>query len=197
MKRILERELKFDADPGFAIPELGGRPIEPRVFTSTYHDTADGRLFASGITLRRRVENRVGVWQLKLPSEGGRFELEEPGGPTRVPPVLLDLLPALLRGGATLQPVAKLRTRRAGFVVTRDGEKIEVVLDSVDVLDGTRVASRFAEIEAEAIAGDGTALRAIGKELRRAGARRGDGTPKLARVLPSLRRPRRWTRPSR
>ena len=184
MKRILERELKFDVDPGFALPDLGGRPIEPRVFTSTYHDTADRRLFACGITLRRRVENRAGVWQLKLPSEGGRFELEEPGGPTRVRPSLLDLLPALLRGGAALEPVAKLRTRRAGVrghARRRDGSRSS--LDSVAVLDGTRVASTFAEIEAEVVAGDGTALQAIGKELRRRGPAAATARPKLARVL--------------
>jgi CHAD domain-containing protein len=183
VKRTLERELKFDVDPGFALPDLDGIPLDPRTFTSTYHDTADRRLFRCGITLRRRVENRAGLWQLKLPSLDGRLELEEAGGPARVPAALLDLLPALLRGDATLEPVAKLRTRREGYGVTRDAEGVEVVLDSVTVLDGTRAASRFAEVEAESVAGDGRALAAIGKALRRAGAKPRDGTPKLARIL--------------
>jgi CHAD domain-containing protein len=183
VKRTLERELKLDVEPGFILPDLGGRPIEPRSFTSTYYDTPARRLLGCGITLRRRVENRAGVWQLKLPSEDGRFELEQPGGPTRVPSFLLDLLPALLRGGATLEPVAKLRTQRAGYAVTRGTETVEVALDSVTVLDGTRVAGRFAELEAESVAGDGPALTAIGKELRRAGAKSWDGIPKLARIL--------------
>ena len=48
MKTIRERELKFDVDPGFELPELGGRPIAPRTFTSTYFDTAERRLLAQG-----------------------------------------------------------------------------------------------------------------------------------------------------
>ena len=94
MKTIRERELKLDVEPGFTLPDLGGRPIAPRTFTSTYFDTPEHRLLRSGITLRRRVENRKGVWQLKLPSDVGRFELEAPGGPTP-PRAFLDLLVAL------------------------------------------------------------------------------------------------------
>jgi CHAD domain-containing protein len=65
-----------------------------------------------------------------------------------------------------------------------DGDsRVEVVLDTVAVLDGTRTASSFAEVEAEVVAGNGTPLQAIGKALRKAGAKRGDGRPKLQRVL--------------
>jgi CHAD domain-containing protein len=183
VKRTLERELKFDVDPDFELPELGGRGTGERTFTSTYFDTPDGRLLQCGITLRRRVEQRVGLWQLKLPSEDGRFELEEQGGPGRVPAAFVDLLPALLRGGAAVGPVAKLRTRREVSTVTRGDDRIEVVLDAVTVLDGTKIAGKFSELEAEVTRGRGKALGAVGKELRRAGARRTDGAPKLARAL--------------
>src|SRR5262245_42868749 len=152
MRGVIEHELTFDVEPDFTLPDIGGTPIEPRSFTSTYLDTPERRLLGCGITLRRRVENRAGVWQLKLPCEAGRLELEEPGGPTRVPPPLLELLPALLRGDAALEPVAKLRTRRGGVAVKRDTETVEVALDSVTVLDGRRVAGRFAELEAESVA---------------------------------------------
>ena len=182
MKTTLERELKFDVDPGFELPALGSRPTE-RTFTSTYYDTPGRRLLGCGITLRRRVEQRVGLWQLKLPSVDGRFELEERGGPGRVPAALLDLLPALLRGGADLEPVAKLRTRRQVSMVTGGADQIEVVLDDVTVLDGAKTAGRFAELEAEVVKGRGKTLGRIGKQLRKAGARPTDGTPKLARVL--------------
>jgi CHAD domain-containing protein len=57
------------------------------------------------------------------------------------------------------------------------------VLDTVSVLDGTRTAASFSELEAEVVAGDGTPLTAIGKALRKAGAKRGDERPKLRRVL--------------
>ena len=182
MKSTLERELEFDVDPGFELPALGGRATE-RTFTSTYYDTPGRRLLACGITLRRRVEQRAGLWQLKLPSAEGRFELEERGGPGRVPAALLDLLPALLRGGADLEPVARLRTRRQVSTVTRGADRIEVVLDDVTLLDGAKITGKFAELEAEVVRGRGKALAAIGKELRKAGARRTDGTPKLARAL--------------
>ena len=58
MKTTIERELKFEGDD-IQIDRLGGEPIEPHVFASSYHDTADRRLLRAGITLRRRVENGV------------------------------------------------------------------------------------------------------------------------------------------
>jgi CHAD domain-containing protein len=183
VKTTLERELKLEADSGFTLPDLRGKPLAPRTFTSTYYDTPARRLLRSGITLRRRVENRAGVWQLKLPSEDGRYELEQKGGPSRPPDVLLELLPAVLRGDAALEPVAKLRTKRDGVAVTDGEDRIEVVLDKVAVLDGARTVSSFVELEAEALAGNGAPLAAIGKSLRKACARRGDGRSKLQRVL--------------
>jgi CHAD domain-containing protein len=183
VKRTLERELKFDVEEGFELPELGGRRRPDRTFTSTYYDTPDRRLLDFGITLRRRVEGHAGLWQLKLPSQEGRYELEERGGPGRVPTALADLLPALIRDGAALVPAAKLRTQREASIVTRDGDRIEVVLDAVTILEGRKVAGRFAELEAEVVRGKGKALTQVGKELRKAGARQSDGAPKLERAL--------------
>ncbi len=183
MKADRERELKLEVDPGFALPDLGGRPLEARTFTSTYFDTPGRRLLGAGITLRRRVENRVGLWQLKLPSDDGRFELEERGGPAKPPQTFLELLPALLRGGTTLAPAAKLRTRRTGVSVGTRPNRVEVVVDEVTVLQDDRVAGSFAEAEAEVVAGDGSLLASIGKALRKAGARPADSRSKLARVL--------------
>jgi CHAD domain-containing protein len=183
VKKALERELTFEVEECFELPEFGGRRHAERGFTSTYYDTADGRLLGCGITLRRRVEQRAGVWQLKLPSDDGPFELEERGGPARAPATFLELLPALLRNGATLEPVASLRTRRQVSTITRDADTIEVVLDEVTILDGTKIAGRFAELEAEVVKGRGKTLGRIGKQLRKAGARPTGGAPKLARVL--------------
>jgi CHAD domain-containing protein len=183
VKAARERELKLDVDPGFALPDLGGKPLAARTFTSTYFDTTGHRLLDAGITLRRRVEDRIGLWQLKLPADDGRFELEERGGPGGPPAAFLELLPALLRGGAALGPVAKLRTRRAGVSIGTRPDRVEVVVDKVSVLDGNRVAGSFAEAEAEVVAGEGSELEAIGKALRKAGAEPSDGRPKLARIL--------------
>ena len=56
IKETVEREVKLRAGDTFRLPELGGEPIEPRLFVSTYHDTADHRLARLGITLRHRVD---------------------------------------------------------------------------------------------------------------------------------------------
>jgi CHAD domain-containing protein len=183
VKTTLERELKLDAEPDFSLPDLRGKPLAPRIFTSTYYDTADRRLLRAGITLRRRVESRVGAWQLKLPSDEGRYELEERGGAQRPPKSFLRLLQALLRGGVSLEPVAKLRTRRAGVAVGDRSSRVEVVVDTVAVLEGKRVSARFVEVEAEVVAGDGKELRPIERALRAAGARKGEGVSKIRRVL--------------
>jgi CHAD domain-containing protein len=182
VKAALERELTLDVDPGFALPDVGGKPLAPRTFTSTYFDTTGHRLLDAGITLRRRVENRIGLWQLNLPAEDGRFELEERGGPAGPPAAFLALLPALLRGGAALGPVAKLRTRRAGVSVGTRADRVEAVVDTISILEGSRVAGSLAEAEVEVVAGKGSALDAVDKALRKAGARRSDG-PVLSRVL--------------
>ena len=68
IRETLEREVKLRADEDFTLPELGGEAIEPRLFVSTYHDTLDHRLARRGVTLRHRVENGKGLWQLKLPA---------------------------------------------------------------------------------------------------------------------------------
>lgn len=68
-------------EDGFALPELGGELLEPRVFTSTYYDTPDRRLALVRVTLRRRVENGRGVWQLKLPEGRPDTRSRLPAGP--------------------------------------------------------------------------------------------------------------------
>lgn len=180
MKEHLERELKLDPGDGFVLPELGGRPLPSRTFTSTYHDTADLALARNGVTFRHRVEGGAGVWQLKLPRGAARVELEEPGPPARPPQVMLDLLYALLRGEA-VRPIARLRTRREGIVA----QGAEITQDSVAVLDGQRVTRRFHELEVELLEGDERTLRRLEKELRRAGAQLADPgqRPKVFRAL--------------
>ena len=89
IKETVEREVKLRAGETFQLPELGGEAIEPRLFVSTYHDTADHRLARRGITLRHRVENGKGLWQLKLPHGRSRLELEAEGGPAEPPAELL------------------------------------------------------------------------------------------------------------
>ena len=183
MRETNERELKLTAAGDIAGLEDLGEPIESRVFTSTYYDTPDRALASVGVTLRRRLENGKNLWQLKLPGEGFRRELEVPGGPARPPRALREPLLALVRG-QELESAAKLQTRRSGVRV-RDGDQglAEVLLDTVSVMDDGRVDSTFSEIEVELLEGGPDVLDPIGKALRRRGARISDGRPKLFRAL--------------
>ncbi len=178
MRETLEREMKLRAGEAFELPELGGEAIEPRLFVSTYHDTTDHRLAQHGVTLRHRVENGKGLWQLKLPRGVARLELEAEGGPVAPAEAMLALLPAYLRG-RPIVPVARLRTRRSGV----RAQGAEIVHDSVDVLDDQRVSRRFDELEVELLEGDEKALRRIEKALRGAGAGDGEHRPKVFQAL--------------
>ena len=183
MKETLERELKLSVERTFRLPELPGRALARRSLTSIYHDTPDFRLAQAGVTLRRRIENRKSVWQLKLPRGAARLELEVPGGPGDPPADIVELLPAYVRG-APLAAVATLRTKRSGVRVRDDkGTVADVTIDAVGVYDNGKSLGSFRELEVELIEGDEKGLKRIGRALRKAGASDGDGRPKLFRAL--------------
>ncbi|HET8759606.1 MAG TPA: CYTH and CHAD domain-containing protein, partial [Nitrospiria bacterium] len=182
-RETLEREIKLRVGPGFVLPPLSGRPLHSRVFTSTYYDTNEYRLARHGITLRYRQEGVRGVWQLKLPANEARRELEFSGGRKMPPSAITDLLYAHLRG-ESLRPIAKLRTRRTGVRALELDEPIaDVVVDSVAVLDGRKMLRRFSEVEIEQVGGHGAAVRRIEKRVRKAGAEDGDPRPKVFQAL--------------
>jgi len=179
----LERELKLQPPEGFVLPPLDGDPLDTRLFTSTYHDTQTRSLARCGITLRRRVEHGLSNWQLKLPREEGRAEIEAPGAPAGPPPELRRLLAAHLRHG-DLEPVATLRTRRSGVRVGGTSHPVaDVTVDAVDVLDGMKSLGGFVELEIELVDGELDDLEKLGRILRKAGAKRSDGRAKVMRVL--------------
>ena len=184
MRQTLERELKLDVEPGFRLPRLPGCPFAPRTFLSRYYDTPDHRLARHGVTLRCRIEGRRPLWQVKLPREAGRLEVEVEGSPNLLPDELGRLLRVYTRE-ADLGPIATLRTRRTGRLVLERGRPVaEVVLDSVAVLDGQRVKRRFREAEIELVGtGDAAVLERVGDPLRKAGATESEGTPKVFRAL--------------
>ncbi|MEP6811598.1 MAG: CYTH and CHAD domain-containing protein [Actinomycetota bacterium] len=194
METTVEYERKLEAPSGFELPDLGGEPLEPRIFTSVYHDTVARSLARAGITLRRRTERGRSVWQLKLPVDGARLELEEPGGPVGPPESLRELIRAHERHDPVV-PVAELRTRRHGALVTRNGSSAEVTIDEVAVMDALRVESAFVELEVELKTGTPDAIGQIAKELRKAGARKSNGEPKVFRVLTIEKRKPRSKKP--
>jgi CHAD domain-containing protein len=200
LRETHERELKLAVPAGFRLPEIPGEPLEPRTFTSTYHDSADRALTRAGITLRRRVQDRRGLWQLKLPGEGERLELEAPGGPGKPPPELAELLIGVLRGRA-LERAAVLRTEREGIRAQENGRAVaEVTIDTVSVLEGRRVRERFVELEVEALDDEGAAaLPRLEEILVDAGAAAGDARPKAFRAMGHVpverRAPPSWAPP--
>jgi CHAD domain-containing protein len=183
LTETLERELKLSADRSFSLPELPGSALPRRTFTSTYYDTADYRLARSGVTLRRRVESRRGLWQLKLPRGDARLELEVPGPPGKVPAEMAELLAAHTRGHA-LQPVAVLRTQRSGIRTDATaGAVADVTIDVVSLMADRKTVRSFRELEVELVDGDEKGLGKVAKTLRISGAYDGDGRPKLFQAL--------------
>lgn len=179
----VERETKLTVDTAFRLPKLPGRPLAPRVFNSTYYDSLDHCLAHSQITLRYRVEGRLGLWQLKLPGFDGRREIELRGESGVVPTVFLDALIVHLEG-KQLTPVAMLRTRRTGVrVAFGGGMEADVVLDSVSVMMREKIVQRFHELEIEWHTCDNRCVDRLVHDLCRAGARPHDGRPKLFRAL--------------
>ncbi|MVZ99129.1 CHAD domain-containing protein [Actinomadura sp. LD22] len=195
----MEIEQKYDARADFVLPELGGLPgvasaAEPEAFSlhASYFDTADLRLAAHGITLRRRRGGTDAGWHLKMPAgPDGKEELRAPlGRPAAVPARLAALVAAYTRG-EPLRPVATLETRRTVVrLYAGDGALVAEVAD--DLVTGRDIrqdpeadapARRWREIEVELGTGTAELLKAAGKRLRKAGARRSKSSSKLGRLL--------------
>jgi CHAD domain-containing protein len=183
VRAFVERELKLEPPVDFVLPPLEGEPLDSRVFTSTYHDTPSRSLAHAGITLRRRVENGLSTWQLKLPREDGRAEIAAPAGPAGPPRELRALLAAHLRHDE-LEQVATLRTRRSGVRVGGNASPVaDVTVDTVDILESGKTLGGFVELEIELVDGEPADLERLGRILRKAGAKRSDGRAKVLRVL--------------
>ena len=181
-----QKVLHFRAGKDFVLPALPGRALPSRSYTETYYDTAGGRLDRAGFVLRRRVENRQGVWHLTVTSDGASaLDVEALGGPAAPPTELRELLSAASAGFA-LTPVAKLRTKTNGKRVQRGNHTLaRVQVSSVAVLDGRRVTEAFHELVLEPLAADRKELGRLEKALRRAGATPGRGESPVARALGS------------
>ncbi|WP_171107406.1 MULTISPECIES: CYTH and CHAD domain-containing protein [Streptomyces] len=190
-KREIERKYESD-DSG--LPDLTGVAGVAAVLDqgvaeldATYYDTADERLAASSITLRRRTGGTDAGWHLKFPvATGVRDEIHAP---------LTDKLPsalgALVRSRVRdeeLAPVVRLRsTRDIRHLVDVDGNLLaEVSVDAVraERLSGGGRKAEWTEIEVElADGGDPAFLDKVDKRLRKAGVRPAESPSKLARAL--------------
>ena len=166
--------MKLRAGEDFELPELGGEAIEPRLFVSTYHDTADHRLAPPRRHAPAPGRERQGALAAEAAGTGSRGSSSRSRGrPPRRRPSCSRLLVGHLRQRRAATPIARLRTRREG--VRADGA--EIVHDTVAVLDHQRVTRSFDELEVELLDGDEKTLRRIEKALRRAGAADGETPP--------------------
>ena len=204
---FIETERKYDAAAGFALPDLAGlggvaAVTGPQTYRlrAIYFDTADFRLAAAKITLRRRTGGTDAGWHLKLPAGGdSRREVHAPlgRGASRVPGRLAVLV-AGWTGGQPLRPIARLATtRRVRRLARRDGEVLAEVADDLVVgslpapaaagpgMPEWREASRWREIEIELVTGSRELLDSAGEALRRAGAAPSAAASKLSRLLAS------------
>jgi len=199
LDRRNELELKLLVSADFQLPPLangsGGVTTaverEPQQLSSIYFDSPDLRLLRRGITLRHRVGDDQGpLWTLKLPADQDRSlrsELDYPGNGQEPPSEARELLFGVLNG-ATLSPVAEIKTRRRRWtLIGSDGADLaELVDDRVSVLDGNEIRDSFREIEVEAHQIDRRRLKEIAETIRDAGASP-DQRSKASRALEALR----------
>ncbi|MFJ9730892.1 CHAD domain-containing protein [Streptomyces sp. NPDC101171] len=190
-KREIER--KYEADEN-GLPDLTGAGKVADVLDeglveldATYYDTADERLAAAALTLRRRTGGSDAGWHLKFPvAPGVRDEIRAPLSDT-VPEELAALVRSRVRG-AELVPVVRLRSARdVRHLVDADGALLAEA--SVDTVTAERLnraggTTRWTEIEVELAEGaDPALLDKVDERLRKAGVRPSTSPSKLARAL--------------
>ncbi|MFF3482023.1 CHAD domain-containing protein [Streptomyces sp. NPDC002701] len=194
-KREIERKYEADADAGLSdLPDLTrvsgvSAVVDKGVaeLDAIYYDTADQRLAAASLTLRRRTGGHDAGWHLKLPvSDGVRDEVHAPLSDT-VPHAFTGLVRSRARD-AELVPVVRLRSARdvRHLVDEAGGLLAEVSVDRVraERLSGGHGTAEWTEIEVElADGGDPAFLDKVEKKLRKAGVSRSRSTSKLARAL--------------
>jgi inorganic triphosphatase YgiF len=195
MAEHLEIEQKFEVDAGFERPSFGGlagiSAAAPATYhlSATYFDTADGRLAASKVTLRRRTGGTDAGWHLKLPEgAGARREVHAPLGTAerQVPAELAERV-AEVTGGQPLAPIATLDTERTVVTLYGDDGRVRAEVAD-DVVTAARLPPRgeplrWREVEVEVASADPALQQAAAEILFAAGARPAGHGSKLARLL--------------
>jgi CHAD domain-containing protein len=186
--------MKFEVGSDFDLPDLreevGQSVRQPeRIFTTSYFDTPDLRLWNRGVTLRHlsSADGR-GTWTVKVPETEGstssRREISWLGAKDQVPAEARGLLRGLIRR-AHLDCVAETSTTRLPWALCdhAGNQWAELHLDHVTVDRGPQDGLCYRQVEVEARDKNfDDRAQATARALRRAGAEP-DDQPKLARVL--------------
>ncbi|MDT0454003.1 CYTH and CHAD domain-containing protein [Streptomyces hesseae] len=203
--REIERKYEAGKDTGAArLPDLSGAaPVATvtdegvRELDAVYYDTADRRLAAAGITLRRRTGGPDEGWHLKLPvagpaTQGARDEIRAPLTVSAIPRALTALVRSRTRD-VPLAPLMRIVSRReVRHLLAADGMLLaEASTDTVTatrLTEGTaadaKASAHWTEIEVELAEGtDPALLDTLDPLLRKAGLRPSKAPSKLARAL--------------
>lgn len=137
-----EREVTFDVDDDWAVPDLsalapaGGRLETARhELTATYYDTDRSTLRLLGLTLRHREGGEDAGWHLKIPAGDARTEVQSQAAAGALP-VSLRRRVAGIVGDDTVRPVATIRTdRETTRVLDEQGDVLVELAD--DRVTGT------------------------------------------------------------
>ncbi|MFT4087827.1 MAG: CYTH and CHAD domain-containing protein [Gordonia sp. (in: high G+C Gram-positive bacteria)] len=207
----LEVELKFDVESGAPTPDLaplvpGGRAGSPITYRleAVYFDTADHRLAAQRITLRRRTGGTDGGWHLKRPGGSAtarrelRVDFGEAPADGGVPAEIGDLVVAAVRGRELVE-IATLTTTRTVRVLYGDDDQPLAEFCSDRVVAQKHPApggsadepQQWSEWELELTGdgdrdGDAVLLANAKKLIKQAGGRRPESSSKLARAIGSV-----------
>ncbi|OMI38368.1 CYTH and CHAD domain-containing protein [Streptomyces sparsogenes] len=192
---VREIERKYEVPDGGRLPDLTGAAgvadvVDQGTATldATYYDTADQRLAAHGVTLRRRTGGGDAGWHLKLPAgPDARDEIRAPLSDT-LPAELAALVRSRVRDAALVPLVRLLSERDVRHLVDADGALLAEL--SADRVTARRLTPepgepvRWTEVEVElAPGGDPALLDALESHLTRGGVRRAAAASKLARAL--------------
>ncbi len=157
---------------------------------TAYFDTADGRLWDRGITLRHRItdDGAGGTWTVKLPhaAEGTTLERTErswSGDRTEIPHRVDEIVRGLIRR-EPVQLLVELDTTRQRLALHDHNDRVvaEIDDDSVVVTGGPRDGLRFRQVELELHTVETSITRRVAARLEEAGLAVED-SPKLAKAL--------------
>ena len=142
----------------------GGAVVRSTQMEDQYVDTAEGSLADAGYAVRLRQSGRGTIVSVKslarTEGAGGavrREELEGPAdrtlGPLEWPASDARTLVLELAGDAPLIELVTIRQVRRKRIVHEGETRVELSLDQVEVVSGSRVIDRFVELEAELVKG--------------------------------------------